>query len=118
MGGNNSFDWRITRHAHFWPHRQARQQLWPRTTKRYDRSSDTIRLGEVEQITLRASTCRVLPMLTAEDVVKRIAAECAFADDRCAVGIRLKAAVAIVREYGEIMAASLKIWPRFRWPAR
>ena len=41
------------------------------------------------------------PVLTAEDVVKRIAAECAFIDDRGAVGIRLKPAAAIVRQYGE-----------------
>jgi hypothetical protein len=41
------------------------------------------------------------PILTAEDVVKRIAAECAFVDDRGAVGIRLKPAAAIVRQYGE-----------------
>jgi hypothetical protein len=30
------------------------------------------------------------PILTAEDVVKRIAAECAFVADRGGVGIRLK----------------------------
>lgn len=41
------------------------------------------------------------PILTAEDVVKRIAAECAFVDDRGAVGIWLKPAAAIVRQYGE-----------------
>jgi hypothetical protein len=41
------------------------------------------------------------PILTAEDVVKRIAAECAFVDERGAVGIRLKPAAAIVRLYGE-----------------
>ena len=40
-------------------------------------------------------------ILTAEDVVKRIAAECAFMDDQGAVGIRLKPAAAIVRQYGE-----------------
>jgi hypothetical protein len=80
VGGNNSFDWRITRHAHFWPHRQGRQQLWPRTTKLYDRSSDAIRL---------------------DDDLERPRVGCAFVDDRCAVGIRLKAEVAIVREYGE-----------------
>ena len=40
-------------------------------------------------------------ILTAEDVVKRIAGECAFVDDRGAVGIRLKPAAAIVRQYGE-----------------
>jgi hypothetical protein len=59
VGGNNSFDWRITRHAHFQPHRQGRQQLWPRTrtTKLYDRTSDAIRLDEIEQITI--PTCRV-----------------------------------------------------------
>jgi hypothetical protein len=41
------------------------------------------------------------PILTAQDVVKRIAAECAFVDERGAVGIRLKPAAAIVRQYGE-----------------
>jgi len=40
------------------------------------------------------------PILTAEDVVGRIAAECTFVDERGAVGIRLQPAVAIVR-YGE-----------------
>jgi hypothetical protein len=43
----------------------------------------------------------MVPMLTPEDVVKRIAAECAFVDERGAVGIRLEPAAAIVREYGE-----------------
>jgi hypothetical protein len=41
------------------------------------------------------------PILTAEDVVRRIAAECAFLDERGGVGIRLEPAVAIVRRYGE-----------------
>jgi hypothetical protein len=41
------------------------------------------------------------PILTAEEVVRRIAAECAYVDDRGGVGIRLKPAVAIVRQYGE-----------------
>jgi hypothetical protein len=41
------------------------------------------------------------PILTAEDVVKRIAAECAFVDERGAVGIRLEPAAAIVRQYGD-----------------
>jgi hypothetical protein len=41
------------------------------------------------------------PVLTAEDVVKRIAAECAFVDARGGVGIRLRPAVAIVRQYGD-----------------
>jgi hypothetical protein len=40
------------------------------------------------------------PILTPEDVVRRIAAECTFVDDRGAVGIRLKPAAAIVRQYG------------------
>jgi hypothetical protein len=39
--------------------------------------------------------------LTAEDVVRRIAAECAYVDDCGSVGIRLKEAAAIVRQYGE-----------------
>lgn len=38
---------------------------------------------------------------TAEDVVRRIAAECAYVDDRGGVGIRLDPAAAIVRQYGE-----------------
>jgi hypothetical protein len=41
------------------------------------------------------------PILTAKDVVRRIAAECTFIDERGAVGIRLKPAAAIVRQYGE-----------------
>jgi hypothetical protein len=41
------------------------------------------------------------PVLTAEDVVRRIAAECAYVDERGGVGIRLDAAAAIVRLYGE-----------------
>jgi len=40
-------------------------------------------------------------ILTAEDVVRRIAAECAFVDERGGVGIRLKPAATIVRQYGE-----------------
>jgi hypothetical protein len=39
--------------------------------------------------------------LTAEEVVRRIAAECAFVDERGGVGIRIKPAVDIVRQYGE-----------------
>jgi hypothetical protein len=41
------------------------------------------------------------PILTPEDVVRRIAAECAFVDERGGVGIRVKPAAAIVRLYGE-----------------
>ena len=41
------------------------------------------------------------PILTADDVVKRIAAECTFVDERGAVGIRLEPAAAIVRRYGD-----------------
>ena len=41
------------------------------------------------------------PILTAEDVVRRIAADCAYLEDRGGVGIRLKPAAAIVRQYGE-----------------
>jgi len=40
-------------------------------------------------------------ILTPEDVVRRIAAECTFVDERAAVGIRLKPAAAIVRQYRE-----------------
>jgi hypothetical protein len=41
------------------------------------------------------------PILTAEDVVRRIATECAYVDERGGVGIRLEPATAIVRQYGE-----------------
>jgi hypothetical protein len=40
-------------------------------------------------------------ILTAEDVVRRIAAECACIDERGDVGIRLEPAAEIVRRYGE-----------------
>jgi hypothetical protein len=39
--------------------------------------------------------------MTSEDVVRRIAAECAFVHERGAVGIRLDPAATIVRQYGE-----------------
>ena len=39
--------------------------------------------------------------MTAEDVVRRIAAECTFVDRHGSVGIRLRPAAAIVRRYGE-----------------
>ena len=45
------------------------------------------------------------PILTAEDVVKRIATECAFVDERGAVGIRLQPAAAIVRQYERTLPA-------------
>ena len=44
-------------------------------------------------------------ILTAEDVVRRIAAECAYLDERGGVGIRLEPAAAIVRQYGEAFRA-------------
>jgi hypothetical protein len=37
--------------------------------------------------------------MTAEDVVRRIAAECACVDERGGIGIRLKPAAAIVRRH-------------------
>jgi hypothetical protein len=40
-------------------------------------------------------------ILTAEDVVRRIAAECTYVDERGGIGIRLEPAAAIVRQYGE-----------------
>jgi len=43
----------------------------------------------------------MVPILTAEDVVRRIAAECAYVDERGGVGIRLEPAAAIVRQYGD-----------------
>ena len=40
-------------------------------------------------------------VFAAEDVVRRIAAECAYIDERGGVGIRIEPAAAIVRQYGE-----------------
>jgi hypothetical protein len=40
-------------------------------------------------------------ILTAEDVVRRIATECAYVDELGGVGIRLEPAAAIVRQYGK-----------------
>jgi hypothetical protein len=52
------------------------------------------------------------PILTPEDVVRRIAAECTFVDERGAVGIRLKPAAAIVRQYGEQFRVRRRRRPR------
>jgi hypothetical protein len=46
-------------------------------------------------------------ILTAEDVVPRIAAECAYVDERGGVGIRLEPAAAIVRQLGSNSAGRL-----------
>jgi hypothetical protein len=54
------------------------------------------------------------PILTAEDVVRRIAAECAYVDERGGVGIRLEPAAAIVRRYGE----QFRRRPRRKQPRR
>ena len=40
------------------------------------------------------------PILTPDDVVRLIAAECTFVNERGSVGIRLKPAAAIVRHTG------------------
>jgi hypothetical protein len=53
-------------------------------------------------------------MLTAEDVIRRIAAECAFVDDKGGVGIRIKPAAALVREYGEQFRARVPATPTRR----
>jgi hypothetical protein len=45
------------------------------------------------------------PILTAEDVVRRIAAECAFVDERGGVGIRLRPAA---RSCGGMVASPAK----------
>jgi hypothetical protein len=53
------------------------------------------------------------PILTPEDVVRRIAAECTFVDDRGADGIRLEPAATIVRQYGnQFRAPRRKRQPR------
>jgi hypothetical protein len=46
------------------------------------------------------------PILTAEDVIRRIAAECTYVDERGGIGIRLEPAAAIVRQYGEQFRAA------------
>ena len=51
-------------------------------------------------------------ILTAEDVVRRIAAECVFVDERGGLGIRLEPAAAIVRQYGEQFRRAPRWKPR------
>jgi len=58
-------------------------------------------------------------ILTPEDVVRRIAAECAYLDERGGVGIRLEPAAAIVRQYGEqFRAPRRQRRPRSAKPSR
>jgi hypothetical protein len=57
-------------------------------------------------------------MLTAEDVVKRIATECAYVDERGGVGIRLQPAAAIVRAYGDQFRLSRLPAPPLTMPTR
>src|SRR6516162_3185359 len=51
-------------------------------------------------------------ILTPEDVLRRIAAECDYVDERGAAGIRHEPAAAIVRRYGE----QFRVPPRRRQP--
>ena len=51
-------------------------------------------------------------LLTPEDVVRRIATECTYVDQRGAVGIRLEPAAAIVRQYGDQFRARHRRRPR------
>ena len=51
-------------------------------------------------------------LLTPEDVVRRIATECTYVDQRGAVGIRLEPAAAIVRQYGDQFRARHRRLPR------
>ena len=53
-------------------------------------------------------------ILTAEDVVRHIAAECSYMDERGGVGIRLEPAAAIVRQYREQFRRA----PRRQRPAK
>jgi hypothetical protein len=77
------------------PRDHAGKVAWQRSVKvQYRRLSTIGRHGS-------QGGNRMAPILTPEDVVKRIAAECAFVDERGAVGIRLEPAAAIVRQYGE-----------------
>ena len=56
-------------------------------------------------------------ILTAEDVVLLIAAECAYVDERGGVGIRLEPAAAILPWYGEqFRAPRRRRRPRLRKP--
>jgi hypothetical protein len=55
-------------------------------------------------------------MLTAEEVVKRIATECAYIDERGGVGIRLKPTASIVREYSNQFRLTRPATPARRPP--
>lgn len=52
--------------------------------------------GQWQNFAMTEDTPFRRPSLTAEDVVRRIAAECAFVDERGGVGIRLRPAIALV----------------------
>jgi hypothetical protein len=56
-------------------------------------------------------------ILTPEDVVRRIAAECVYVDEHGAVGIRLEPAAAIVRQYGEQFRMPRRRRPRSAKPS-
>src|SRR5260370_41386436 len=55
-------------------------------------------------------------ILTAEDVVRRIAAECAYVDERGGVGIRLEPPAAIVRQYGEQFSSGAPVQANAKLP--
>ena len=61
---------------------------------------------------LRVKVAAMAAILTAEDVVRRIAAECAYVDERGGVSIRLEPAAAIVRQYGEQFRRAPRRKPR------
>jgi hypothetical protein len=63
--------------------------------------TSTVNEGLRSEIASPAGVSRwwqVAPILTPEDIVRRIAAECVYVDERGAAGIRLKPAAAIVRQ--------------------
>lgn len=67
-------------------------------------------------LTTPAALLDPFPM-TAEDVVRRIAAECAFVDPQGGVGIRLKPAADIVRQYADQFRAEPRVVRQPRQPA-
>ena len=81
----------------------ARQISISGITRRKPKACDleTLNASDCIACKRRVKVGKMAPILTAKDVVRRIAAECAYVDKRGGVGIRLEPAAAIVRQFGE-----------------
>jgi hypothetical protein len=79
----------------------ARLEPKPRTYNRHAPDALFREFGAVVRNVRTGPSGIVAALLTAEDVVRQIAAECSYVDEQGGVGIRLRPAAAIVRQYGD-----------------